>query len=92
MAVEIAYVDLLMRSADLEQLLAMLPQRQVMRASTAGTIVGLEQKIELIDAALMPSGDVAVAPEYRVTLMRDRVETMNALVNVRYAQSLAFNF
>jgi hypothetical protein len=91
-AEEAAYRDLLWQSAYLEELLAALPQREVMRVSTAGTIVGLEQQVALIDAALSSDDGRAVPPEYRFTLMRDRVEAMNALVNVRYAQSIAFNY
>lgn len=77
----------------LEEVLAALPEsRRVMRADTASTIVGLEDRIALIDAALY-SAEVDAGPaEYREALMRDRVEMMNALVNVRYAQSRAFIF
>ena len=63
-----------------------------MRVSTAGTIAGLEQQIAQIDEALWVANDQASSPEYRVTLMRDRVDTMNALLNVRYSQSRAFSY
>ncbi|HUF71934.1 MAG TPA: hypothetical protein VMR74_03430 [Gammaproteobacteria bacterium] len=86
-----AYFDLVEQTAQLEQLLALMPApRRAMRAGTASTIVGLEDRIALIDAVL-ESPDAA-EPEYREALMRDRVEIMNALVNVRYAQSRAFVF
>lgn len=86
------FVTLLEQNNYLEQVLAALPQRQVMRVSTAGTIAGLEQQIAQIDEALWITNGRASPPEYRVALMRDRVETMNALLNVRYSQSRAFSY
>lgn len=84
-------VRLFEEAARQEQVLALLPEpRRVMRADTASTIVGLEDSITLIDAALYSSEDAD--PLYREALMRDRVEAMNALINVRYAQSRAFIF
>jgi len=88
-----AYRDLVSENARLERVLYQLPPpRRVMRVSTAGTIVGLENRIALIDTQLLRTADEAESPEYRTALMRDRVEVMNALVNVRYAQSRAFSF
>jgi hypothetical protein len=85
------YFELVEQTARLEELLTLIPEpRRVMRAETASTIVGLEDRIALIDAVLQ-SPDVA-EPAYREALMRDRVEIMNALVNVRYSQSRAFIF
>lgn len=91
-AAEEAYHALLEEAEYLERLLAELPQRRVMRVSTAGTIVGLEERLALIDAALRRQSSEAVSPAYRLALMQDRVETMNALVIVRYAQSPAFGY
>lgn len=90
---ESSYFELIEQSALLEELLATLPEpRRVMRAGTASTIVGLEDRIALIDAELYLAESQAAAPEYRQALLRDRVEVMNALVNVRYAQSRAFSY
>lgn len=86
------YRQLTQESKLLEQLLAGLPQRQVMRVSTAGTIVGLENQIAMIDAELARTATDPAPPVYRTALMRNRVEVMNALVNVRYAQSRAFTY
>ena len=87
------YSLLVEESMRLEELLALMPApRRVMRADTASTIVGLEDRVALIDAALSQNGAEANEPEYRTALMLDRVEVMNALVNVRYAQSRAFVF
>lgn len=88
-----AYVDYVEEAARLEQFLVSLPEpRRVMRAGTASTIVGLENRIALIDAELSRAAIERDPPEYRTALMRDRVEAMNALVYVRYAQSKAFIF
>jgi hypothetical protein len=87
------YFELAEQSAHLDALLAVLPPpRRVMRAGTASTIVGLEDRIALIDAELYRSSLQSAPDDYRVALLRDRVEVMNALVNVRYAQSRAFLF
>lgn len=87
------YYELIEQSAWLEQVYAQLPpQRRVMRADTASTIVGLEDRIALIDAAIDRAASEPTPPEYRVALMQNRIEVMNALVNVRYAQSRAFTF
>ena len=87
------YLDLAEQSMRLEAVLAVLPPpRRVMRAGTASTIVGLEDRIALIDAQLIRTRNESLPREYREALMRDRVEVMNALVNVRYAQSRAFIF
>jgi len=91
-ATEAIYTELLEQSAYLEQLLAALPQRQLMRVSTAGTIVGLEDRIAMIDAELVGANAATLPPEYRVALLQDRVDVMNALVSVRYAQSQVMSF
>jgi hypothetical protein len=84
---------LTVESMRLEQILQTLPPpRRVMRVGTAGTIVGLEDRLAVIDAALVDAGAGTPPPQYRNALLLDRVEVMNALVNVRYAQSQAFTF
>jgi len=87
------YIQLAQQSMQLEEMLALMPPpRRVMRADTASTIVGLEDRIAVIDAALFRTDSRSAPRQYREALMRDRVEVMNALVNVRYAQSQAFVF
>jgi len=91
--IDAVYRDYVEETARLEQFLVSLPEpRHVMRAGTASTIVGLENRIALIDAELGRAAIERDPPEYRTALMRDRVEAMNALVHVRYAQSKAFIF
>lgn len=88
-----AYFELVEESARLDELLAVLPEpRRLMRADTASTIVGLEDQVALIDAALGWDDPAVQTADYREALLRDRVEVMNALVNVRYSQSRAFTF
>ena len=85
---DLVYAELAAEAEYLEQLLAAMPQRSVMRVSTAGTIAGLEDQIAVLDAEL----GRADSPEYRTLLMHNRVQVMNALVNVRYLQSTAFAY
>ncbi len=75
------------RSQQLEQVLVALgDQPYVVRAGTADTIATLEDRIALVDyqlsyanAGLLP----ATQPE---TLWQERVDLMNSLVQVRYAE------
>lgn len=86
------YLALIRESARLERLLAELPQRHVMNAATAGTIAGLENQIALVDRQLTLATFMDLEPEYEEALWRERVDVMNALVQVRYAQSRAFSY
>jgi hypothetical protein len=85
------YAALVAQSAELERVLDTLPApRAVMRASTAGTIARLEDRIAQIDQELMFSTAAGVDSGQQATLWQDRVEVMNALLQVRYANSQAF--
>jgi len=87
------YRALVERSARLERALFMLPaQRPVMSASTAGTIATLEDRITFIDAGLTQASIAGAEVGEREVLWRERVEVMNALLQVRYAQSRVFDF
>jgi hypothetical protein len=61
-----------------------------MRAGTAGTIASLEDRIAQIDQELMFATAAGADSGRQATLWQDRVEVMNALVQVRYANSQAF--
>lgn len=80
------YAPLVAESARLERLLAELPSRPLMIGSTAGTIVGLEDRIAIVDAQLSYAAAQDLGPTYREALWGERVELMNALVYVRFAQ------
>jgi hypothetical protein len=86
-----SYAPLVAESARLERLLAQLPApRPLMAGSAAGTVVGLEDRIALIDAQLSYAAARDLAPPYREALWGERVELMNALVYVRFAQTQGF--
>jgi hypothetical protein len=78
---------LMAESKRLESMLASIPDEpRVVRAATVLTAAGLEDRIEWIDLALGAGNDsrfdsAAVAP-----LWRQRVDLLNSLVAVRYAQ------
>ena len=83
-----SYPALVQESARLDRALRRLPrQRPVMSAETATTIAGLEDRIALIDEQITSSNARGVPQPQRVALWGERVDLMNALVHVRYAQS-----
>jgi hypothetical protein len=85
---EASYAALVAESARLERVLAELPAaRPLMVGSTAGTIAGLEDRIAFVDAQLSYAAARDVAPLDRRALWGERIELMNALVFVRYAQA-----
>ncbi len=78
---------LLAKSQRLEQMLRAMPQQpQVMRAGTAWTISELEDRIAIVDFQLNHIGELGLTPERSQQLLKDRVDLMNSLVQVRYAQ------
>jgi hypothetical protein len=80
--------ELVAQSQQLEQILRTLPQRpQIERVSTAATIDTIDQRIAWLDFQLSsaPDGDLSVEQSRR--LWRARVELMDSLVKVRYAEA-----
>jgi hypothetical protein len=87
-ATPVSYVTLVEQSGRLDQLLAELPaQRPLMTGATASTIAGLEDRIAFLDEQLAFSAAGKVPVPQRAALWSDRVELMNALVSVRYAEA-----
>jgi hypothetical protein len=83
-----SYPALVQESARLDRVLRRLPhQRPMMSAETATTIAGLEDRIALIDEQITYSNARGVPQPQRVALWGERVDLMNALVHVRYAQA-----
>ena len=78
--------QLLARSQRLEQALRALPRQRVMRAGTAWTITELEDRIALVDYQLTYGNQLGLTPEQSRQLLQNRVDLMNSLVRVRYAQ------
>ena len=75
-------------NARLEELLATLPERQVMRGRTAFTVAELEDRLALLDDRLSRVTLEPNAPERAERLWRQRVDVMNSLVQVRYADAI----
>lgn len=88
-----SYVALVEESARLERMLARIPyQRPMMTAGTASTIVGLEDRIALIDEQLTFATANDMEVPQRQALWGERVDLMNALVHVRFAQAQPTGF
>lgn len=82
-----AYAALIEESARLEQLLMRLhPRPRRMNAATAITIADLEDRVAVLDEQLSFAAAAGVDERQRRALWRERVDVMNALVQVRYAQ------
>lgn len=78
---------LVARSQRLEQTLRAMPGRpSVKRASTSDTIMGLQQSIALVDYQIN-YGSGSLTSVQRQRLWRQRVDLMNSLVSVRYAEA-----
>ena len=87
------YTSLTSESARLERLLNDIPYRpRLVNAGTVTTISGLEDRIGQVDEVLMYASVNGLQPEQTVALWQERVDLMNALVEVRYAQAQRFGF
>lgn len=83
-----SYASLVAESARLERTLGRITyQPRVMRVSTASTITALEDRIAVLDDRLMFSSRLDLSPQQVEALWRHRVDTINALVQVRYARA-----
>jgi len=80
--------DLRARSQALEQLLAALPSRPVVeRAGTSLPIESLEAQVQWLDHQLSVGQDAVASPADAEQLWRERVEVMNSLLRLRYAEA-----
>jgi len=75
-------------SERLERILAQLPERRSMRGSTAYTVAELEDRLALLDDRLSRVTLEPNAPERSERLWRQRVDVLNSLVQVRYADAV----
>lgn len=81
-------MELVAQSQELEHLLQALPERpHIERVSTAATIDAIEQRIQWLDWQLSYAPDAGLSEEQARQLWRERVELMDSLVKVRYAQA-----
>ena len=88
-----AYTSLTGESARLERLLNEIPyQPRLTNAGTATTISGLQDQIAMVDQQLMYSRVNGLQPGQAEALWRERVDLMNALLHVRYAEAQRFGF
>jgi hypothetical protein len=79
--------DLVAQSRHLEDLLQRLPERpRIERVSTAATIDTIEQRIQWLDFQLSDARDSGLNEVQTQRLWRERVELMDSLVKVRYAE------
>jgi hypothetical protein len=79
--------ELMAQSQRLEDLLQRLPQRpRIERVSTAATIDTIEERIQWLDFQLSDAPDSRLSEEQTRRLWRERVELMDSLVKVRYAE------
>ncbi len=78
------------RSYVLEQALAALPQEpRLVRAGTALTLADLQDRIRWVDYHLAFGEEAGLQPQQTEQLWRERVDLLNSLVAVRYAQTRA---
>lgn len=79
--------ELVARSQQLEGLLQQLPERpSIERVSTAAMIDTIEDRIQWLDFQLSDAPDSGLNEEQTRRLWRERVELMDSLVKVRYAE------
>ena len=87
------YTSLTSESARLERMLSEIPYRpRLVNAGTATTISGLEDRIGQVDEVLMYASMNGLQREQAVALWQERVDLMNALVQVRYAEAQRFGY
>jgi hypothetical protein len=80
--------ELVAQSQHLEQLLRKLPDRpRIERVSTAVTIDTIEQRIQWLDFQLSSAPEEDLSEMQSRVLWRERVELMDSLVMVRYAEA-----
>lgn len=85
--------ELVAQSQQLEQMLQKLPERpRIERVSTAATIDTIEQRIQWLDFQLSNAPEADLNEEQSRQLWRERVELMDSLVKVRYAEAGALWF
>jgi len=83
----VTLADLQQRSRRLEGLRTAMPRRpQIVRASTARTIVDLEDRIALVDMRLNSAAALRLTERQRQALWRERVNLMQSLLQLEYAQ------
>lgn len=83
---------LIEQTRELEAVLAYLPQPRVERVSTAATVDSIEQRIQWLDWQLANAAAAGLDRQQARRLWIERVDLMDSLVKVRYAQSAPLMF
>lgn len=91
-AVDPHVMSLQERSRVLEDTLQSLPRPALVRAGTAATIDGLEQRIRWVDHHLSGAPESELDGEQTAQLWQERVALLDTLVKVRYAESGTYVF
>jgi hypothetical protein len=87
------HADLLAESQRLESLLASLPaEPRITRAQTALTLADLEDRLQWVDYRISLASEVGLGRADAELLWRERVDLLNSLVAVRYAQTRTVAF
>jgi hypothetical protein len=80
--------SLVIRSQELEARLQRLPRRpHIERASTSTTIDSLQSRIQWVDYQLSVASDVGITEGQSARLWENRIELMDSLLKVRYAEA-----
>jgi len=83
-----AVASLVIRSQELESRLRQLPRRpHIERGGTAITISALQNRIQWVDYQLSLADEVGMSERQSTQLWQDRVQLMDTLVAVRYAEA-----
>jgi hypothetical protein len=86
-------LKLIAQSRQLDEVLQYLPVRpQVERVSFAATVDSLEERIQMVDLQLAYGSDAGLDRAQAHRLWSERVELMDSLVKVRYAESAPMAF
>lgn len=80
---------LVARSQELEAVLNGLPRPKVERAATSAAIDELQARIEVLDLQLSNAGESGLSSSQAQQLWSRRVQLLNSLVGVRYAEQAA---
>jgi hypothetical protein len=85
--------QLIAQSRELDELLQYLPERpHVERVSLAATVDSIEERIQVLDWQLAYGSDAGLDRRQARRLWSERVELMDSLVKVRYAESAPMAF
>jgi hypothetical protein len=89
----LAHRELINESQRLEGLLQALPsESRITRASTALTVADLQDRLDWVDYRLAVGADGQLDTHQRQRLWRERVDLLNSLVAVRYAEARTVSF